>query len=392
MRVVVTSVASLASCAGALALLAVVGLPDVSLAQITPSSPTRTAPSRSTSATAFAWEIEVHGGAMRGTSPDGGSPIATFPTGVTLPTPTGGPSRRISSWYFGDGAALHREAAAALAPGTATIVALDEVLRSAFGERQSGGSFGVRVSRRLSGKFSAEFSLDRGQTPYDVTDRARAGIEATRASFSPAFVAILSDPVLTQVTPSSVSTITDGSRGQTSATGAVRIDLMPATAGTGRRGVRPYAVVGAGVMFNGDEEAGATLEGNYRFLFANVVAFDETDVVRVSVRQPAKSLVGVVGGGVAVDVGRRHGFRADVRAHLSAHESETFVDATPNVARLEPNLYIWRNQTPTVAFANYSGASVPSSLSGPAVTGLKTFTGSGTFAQLNITAGYYFRF
>jgi hypothetical protein len=339
------------------------------------------------------WEIEVHAGGMQGTSPAGGDPIASFPVGAGITTPNGQQSRRVSSWFYGDGAALHRETTAALAPGTATIVALDGLLRSHLAQRESGGNIGVRLSRRFARLFSAEISLDRSLTPFRVTSAARSSVEDSRASFAPAFTALLSP--LPGVTTTATSSFADGADSTTSVTGAIVIDLLTPrmSAGAARTtGLRPYLVAGGGWVFNGSEEAEATLQGNYRVLFANIAPFDETDSIRVHSSQPDRSLVGVIGGGIKFDVTRRHGLRVDVRAHLSGHATETLVDASPSVAHLSPEFFIWVNRNPSVVFANYAASPIPSSLTGDQVSGLTTFTGTGTFVQLNVTAGYYFRF
>jgi hypothetical protein len=198
------------------------------------------------------------------------------------------------------------EVIAASTSAITAIVPLDDVLRSAFARREGGGNFGVRVGRRLTGRMGVELSVDRSSTPYKVTGGTRAGIEATRASFVPAFTTMIIGSSITGVSATSVSTVTDGSRSQTSLTGAVTIDLLPAPARGRRRIVQPFAVAGIGTVTNGNQTAGATLAGNYRFAYVTI-PFEE-------------------------------------------------------------------------------------SLSGPAVTGLKTFTGSGTFVQLSVTAGYLFRF
>src|SRR5207248_2356220 len=51
------------------------------------------------------WSIEVHGGANAPTNPSGGT-SALPPPGVTFSTLVGRDSRRVPSWYFGDGASL----------------------------------------------------------------------------------------------------------------------------------------------------------------------------------------------------------------------------------------------------------------------------------------------
>ena len=52
------------------------------------------------------WEIEVHAGGSLTSNPSGGTSTSPPPgTALLSPIPTR-PTRRISSWYYGDGAAL----------------------------------------------------------------------------------------------------------------------------------------------------------------------------------------------------------------------------------------------------------------------------------------------
>ena len=58
------------------------------------------------------WEVEVHGGGIRSTTPTDGTGALPAP-GPTIPSTFvgGGATRAVSSWYFGDGAALLNQAA-----------------------------------------------------------------------------------------------------------------------------------------------------------------------------------------------------------------------------------------------------------------------------------------
>src|SRR5262245_8499096 len=111
------------------------------------------------------WTAELHvGGVLPGAT--GGGTATIPPPGESLATAGiyGPPaprvivvsnSRRVSSWYFGDGAVLFDQAATAVAanpvamtaPFPGRIVALDPVLGTALGDMRRGGSIGARVSR-----------------------------------------------------------------------------------------------------------------------------------------------------------------------------------------------------------------------------------------------------
>ena len=86
------------------------------------------------------WEIEVHGGGSLTSSLSGGTSDLPDP-GALLAT-RGAPSRRISSWFFGDGSQLLNEAAAGFGfpfpPVSERITPLDSVLANPLAERQNG--------------------------------------------------------------------------------------------------------------------------------------------------------------------------------------------------------------------------------------------------------------
>src|SRR5688572_3578875 len=54
------------------------------------------------------WEIEFHAGGLVTNNPTDGT-TALPPAGAAFTTAGARPSRRVSSWYFGDGAALLNE-------------------------------------------------------------------------------------------------------------------------------------------------------------------------------------------------------------------------------------------------------------------------------------------
>src|SRR5262249_35847448 len=104
---------------------------ELSEAQDQPGAPRRTDHRK--------WEIEVHGGWMTGNSSNSGTgtlPAAgiVFPSGDPPVVQAGltGTSRRVSSWYFGDGAALFNSTVGAIT-GT-NITPLDPVLTSSATE------------------------------------------------------------------------------------------------------------------------------------------------------------------------------------------------------------------------------------------------------------------
>ena len=118
----------------------------------------------------------------------------------------------------------------------------------------------------------------------------------------------------------------------------------------------------------------------------------ETDTVTVKVSSRENVPVGVLGGGFKYSVSARQGVRVDVRVHLSDNPVEVLVDANPSVATATPIFAISTGRTPSIQFSNNASPGSRSSLSGPAVSNLKTFEGSGVQTQIKVAVGYYFRF
>ena len=144
------------------------------------------------------------------------------------------------------------------------MTALDPVLTAASLERRRGPSVGARVSRRLTPTVSAEFAIDSTGETWKMTETAQHGIEATRASFTPmwnALIATGSTIFLSPVVSSNTTLAAETEGRQTLATGAVIIDLPL----KGR--LVPYLAAGAGVRIRSGDLPTATLTGNYQFRF-----------------------------------------------------------------------------------------------------------------------------
>jgi opacity protein-like surface antigen len=131
------------------------------------------------------WEVEVHVGGIGASNPSDGEtqlPAA----GPAFQTTFGLPSRRVSSWYFGDGSTLLNSANGTLGV-SGRVTPLDSALNAPLVNRKSGVIFGARVGRQLTPRVSAEFSFEYSSSKLELTDDAIAGIEATRASFTAAW-------------------------------------------------------------------------------------------------------------------------------------------------------------------------------------------------------------
>ena len=337
------------------------------------------------------WEIEFHAGGVFGTTPTVGSAITAFPVGeaFTAPGVFGRPSRYASTWYFGDGATLLNQIAAGFGavPVTSRIASLDPVLTRGSLERKRNAAFGFRVSRRLTSRFGAEFSVDSHGETYRFTDAAVSGIEATRASFEPVWDGIIATGaggLFTNGATSSTTTLANATRRRTNLTGALTIALTQ-----GSR-FEPYVTGGGGVSFRTGDLPTATLTGNYRFLFLGIAPLDESDAVRVHFTARDTVAVGVVGGGLKYAISPRQGLRVDARVHFSPNAIDTLVDARPSLVPGTPAFVIPSTTTPAIVFSNTS--TTRGNLTGPSIVDLKTFSGSGLDIQSSVTVGYFVRF
>ena len=129
------------------------------------------------------------------------------PLPVVIPAFT---SRSVSSWHFGDGSLLLNQANLGYAFGTPSLVPLDAALKQRLAARRSGVSVGGRVSRSLTPRLAAEFSFDYAQTPLRLTRAAEDAIEATRASFAPAWLGLLATGATTNRSAASTADIETG--------------------------------------------------------------------------------------------------------------------------------------------------------------------------------------
>jgi hypothetical protein len=166
--------------------------------------------------------------------------------------------------------------------------------------------------------------------------------------------------------------------------------------------VIPYATVGASLIAITGDLPTATLRGNYQILLVNGAQINETDNVTVTDGRDDRTVGGIFGGGLKYHVSPRWGIRFDARVSLSRNTASTVLDAAPNVAlgQLPAGRTLYPSD-PTIQYSNNSSdpvtalgstAIAASTLTGPALTGLRTFSGSGVSSQTNITVGIFWRF
>lgn len=249
------------------------------------------------------------------------------------------------------------------------------------------------VTPRLSVELNVDYSLTRLQMTQANSD----AIEATRASFISAFNGLItSNPnrVLNSLT--STAAVKNGTGGELFTTGTLVVNLR--TTGT----IIPYATAGAGLIANTGTMPAVTLTGSYRFLNPSGGPINETDTVTVREARERRTVAGILGGGVKYHVSPRWGIRIDARVSLSKNTATTLLDANPNVALgLLPAGRGTLNADPTIQFSNNWSDPITtlgvtsvarSTLSGPAVTGFRTWSGNGLSSRTNIAAGMFWRF
>jgi hypothetical protein len=342
-------------------------------------------PALAQSSQAGKWEVDFHGGGVWSSNSTAGA-AATLPVGEAFPTLFGRTSRRVSSWFFGDGAALLNSVNTELRAVNGQITPLDGVLGAAAATRGTGGGVGFRLARRFGARYAAEFSFDYAAVPLEFTSKSLEGIEASRNTFINSWRALFATGPFTVNSVTATKDLTESTGHQLQSTGVLTVDLV-----THGRFV-PYVAGGAGVVTNQGDAPAATLKGNYTVAIVGTFPINETDTVTVRIAPRSHETVGVFGGGVRYAVSPRWGIRADVRALAGGGKVDTIVDASPSVATQTPATFISSATSPSVQFSNNPITNQPSSLSGPAINGLKTFTGSGSAIRTNVAAGVYLRF
>jgi len=339
--------------------------------------------SRANAADARAWEIEAFGGATFTSQPSGGT-AALPPVGAPFITATGQPSRRVSSWYLGDGAQLLNGVNAAIGVGQ-QITPLDAALHASLAEGNSGGG-GARVSRILTPRLTAEATVEFSSARPELSSEASTAIEDSRVSFLAAWNGLASAGQFGDTTVTSVRSVQIENGHHIVATGAINVALKK----TGK--AIPYLTGGAGVSSHSGTAVSVSLVGDYRFALGGITPFHETDAVSVRYTVADHVMVGVLGGGLKYMVSPRVGLRFDYRTYLGPNSRRTFVDSNPFVSTLTPAGSGASATTPGIQFSNDAGIGLESSLSGSPIVDFRTFTGSGMQRDARLTFGLFWLF
>jgi hypothetical protein len=325
------------------------------------------------------WELEVHAGLGLPTNPTAGTGSVPGTGSASAPA--------VPSWYFGDGAMALNQALTSFGLN-GHLASIDSALTSRFFKRADGAVLGARLDHALTGRFSAEFSIDDSLGPLQANSASRAEIDAAGASFTGAWNAILAAPARAAQTVTSVDSFTRDGR-QLLATGGLVIDL------THRTRVQPFATIGGGVAVDYGSSPSAQLTGSYQFAVApapgttsaSPATFHETDAVTVSTSTNAGA-VGLFGAGARVGNGRWR-LRIDARDYLRRNTATTIVTSAPNAQISQSGAVFVLGFSPPLVFSTVSGT--PSTLSTP-LSNVTTFHATGVQHELAITVGLSWRF
>jgi hypothetical protein len=301
------------------------------------------------------WQIEYEFGLAAGMALGPGRAHGLPAPGPAFSTLSGSrPSRRVHSWYFGDGAALLNEVLAA-AGRASQMTPLDDMLMTQALDGGATWVAGFRVVRGATRRVSIEAGVDLGPAALSLSERALAQVEAVRASFVTALGALFDDPRFINPSVESSASIRTTGGYRVNLTGAVRLHIPAA----GR--LTPYVVVGGGGSFNFGQGPSVSLTGRYTFMavgFGSRV-WDEMDQLIVRYQLPAARLLAVAGGGLSYELDRRRGIVFDGRFQATPNPVATVLEARP-VRATGANGTLSTLTLPSIQFSSF-GAS-PSSL------------------------------
>ena len=328
------------------------------------------------------WEIEGYGGATFPTgSLEGGATLPEAGPAIATSSPIF-PSRRVPSWFFGDGASLLNAVNQQFGM-PAAIEPLDAALGALGLTSGNGIAAGVRVRRGLWARNVLEVSLDLFPGSSNVSDELLAAAAASSASFVPAFQGLLGTGPFTDVAVEASSSA-GGSALELALTGA----LVRSFGAAG--GFDPYITLGGGIT-SGAGSATLMLEGRYRFQIIGEVPIDETDRTTVKIENRT-AFTGVAGAGLRREINDRWGVRIDGRVFVGPETTRIVIDTDPAVATGTPADFVESFTTPSIQFSNNPSTGRESSLGGPPLEGFETFAPDGWRVRVLITAGVFFRF
>ena len=329
-------------------------------------------------------EIEVYGalgrfldaGEATVSLPDPGAPITTSSPFF--------PSHRVSSWLFGDGAALLNSVNAQLGL-TAQITPLDGAIATIGRSAESGAGMGARIRIRTAPRVWTELSVDVSASAATVPDSLLDAVNATRSSFIQAMTALFASGPFSGTTVTATATPASGTWRDLTATIAANIELNDVA------GMTPSLTVGGGIVTRTGTQSAVTIDGRYRTRILGASPIDETD--HVTIRSTANTApVVVFGAGLSRSFADRLSLRVDARMVAANRTIVATLDATPTVASGAPADFIQSFTNPSVQFSNNTSTSRRSSLSGDPLDHVEVARSTRLQARVLVTFGIALRF
>lgn len=332
------------------------------------------------------FEVEAYGGFGRFLDAGAGAlslPAAGAP--ITTSNPMF-PSRRVPSWFFGDGATLLNDVATQLELSS-RITPLDAAIAGIGRSAQNNSSMGGRVRFRTAPKVWMELGVDVSSGVSSMPDSLAASVEATRASFVSTFTDLLASGPFTNRTVVATATPTPGGGTWRDITATLAANMeFGAIAG-----LTPYATLGGGFVTRRGSQPSVSLTGRYTARILGASPIDETD--RVTIRGVASNApAAVIGAGLSRTLGGRLTFRFDARLIAANRTIGANIDAAPLVATGTPADFIESFTNPSIQFSNNSATGRRSTLSGDALDHLDVTRSTRLQARGLITLGVGLRF
>lgn len=332
------------------------------------------------------WEVEGLGGLSLFSLPSSGD-AALPPAGPPLPTsgPTN-PSRRVPTWFLGDGASLLNGTNADFGV-VSRLVPLDAALGRPGLSGSNAPAAGLRLRRHLSSRWSLEAGAEFHAGAVDIDPALLDAVEQARASFEAAFQGLFTSGPFTGITVKADTAIDGQSSRELILSGTVRRAFPLGS-------LTPYLLAGGGIIARLGDLPRIDLTGAYQFTVSTTqgqATFSESDSLTLRFEQRA-GVVGIAGAGVQRQLSDRVGLSVDGRVFLGRETLVLRLDSTPEVATRTPGAFIESFTTPAVQFSNNTATGRDSTLSGTPLTGFTAFTSSGLQVRYVLTAGVSVRF
>jgi hypothetical protein len=373
-------------------LMAAVGVVSALVVCVARVAHAQAGPGRSLTGPSTGWIVEAHVGTMPDRMPDKvvthqlPAQGPTFPSGQGASVDT---SRRVPSWYFGDGAAILNGLADRRPLTIPHIVSLDPVLTSAATTTTTGANLGVRIGHTVTKRVLVLFSYDQASAQLPLTDAVQTNATASNDSFQTfwnTFLTLRRPTTLTNVSAKSTLSVDQASGSERML--AVTADVRVITLG----GWTPFVTVGGGLALPLPQvQTEVTLVGNYQATVVtgnNRAALNETDQLRIRYEMlPAPFQI--LGVGVERGLSAHVGVRADFRSFLGVNQVRTRIDTAPISGPTPPPTGVIRaGGTPDVQIS--TNPSFPTTLSLQGIDHFDSFEARGNLSTFS--AGVFLRF